>query len=404
MSESGGSGVAHVPSCDPATVLSNSAWSGMRSCEWKSVFSRDPITRSLSRGTIHSAVGNARHAVEEEVHEGTVAGRSRPSRDWVQQRFASLLEEEAAKLREAWKPAVVPPVRAWPNITRVRMALGRRLGSPADGSIRDPDWPPPDTPRSKKGAPPQAMDWAPPQLMPNEALSEAWLLDDARGLRGQIDLLARDQAGCYLVTDYKSGIGASDEELVRRHRTQMLFYAGLVQACYGDWPKLTVDPATSPSVALAYTPDDVHELRDAVESSRSHFNENLQRQTLRVEPAVSDSPCLWCPFRVVCPVLQEAWPSIAAAVPAAATRALSLALGSVRAVSRQGSGTQVEVYQERSLTAPAGDVTVTRLPEDLDVSEGDFIAVAGLESLGSTVLRADWNSIVHVVPARVNGS
>jgi hypothetical protein len=240
--------------------------------------------------------------------------------------------------------------------------------------------------------------------MPNEALSEAWLLDDARGLRGQIDLLARDQAGCYLVTDYKSGIGASDEELVRRHRTQMLFYAGLVQACYGDWPKLTVDPATSPSVALAYTPDDVHELRDAVESSRSHFNENLQRQTLRVEPAVSDSPCLWCPFRVVCPVLQEAWPSIAAAVPAAATRALSLALGSVRAVSRQGSGTQVEVYQERSLTAPAGDVTVTRLPEDLDVSEGDFIAVAGLESLGSTVLRADWNSIVHVVPARVNGS
>lgn len=403
MSASGGSGVAHVPSCDPVTMLSYSAWSGMRSCEWKSAFSRDPITRGLSRGTIPSAVGNARHAVEEEVQEGIVAGRSRPSRDWVQQRFAFLLGEEAAKLQQAWRPAVVPSVRTWPNITRIKMALSRRLGSPADGLSADSDWPPPETPRPKKSAPPQAMDWAPPQLMPNEALSEAWLLDDARSLRGQIDLLARVQAG-YSVTDYKSGIGASAEELVRRHRTQMLFYAGLVQACYDDWPTLTVDPATSPSVALAYKPDDVHELRDAVEASRSHFNENLQRRSLRVEPAISDSPCLWCPFRVVCPVLQEAWPSIASAVPASATRALSLALGTVRAVTRQGSGTQVEVTQERSLTAPAGDVTVTRLPEDLDVSEGDSVAVAGLESLGSTVLRADWNSIVRVAPAKVDQS
>lgn len=60
-------GLTMTPSCSPLSRLSYSEWSRVTSCGWKAAFARDDRSRSLSRGSVASAMGNARHAMEEEV-------------------------------------------------------------------------------------------------------------------------------------------------------------------------------------------------------------------------------------------------------------------------------------------------------------------------------------------------
>lgn len=388
-----------VPSCGPVSMLSYTAWSGMRSCEWKAAYSRDPRTNGLSRGSTFSATGNARHAVEEEVSSGLRQGNPRPSRDWVQARFMFVLGQEADALQAAWAPAVVPEIRKWPHVTSVRVALARRLGDPSadsDGAF----WPDVEEPVSPARHVPDVSDWRPPVLMPGDVVPEAWLMDVDRAMRGQIDRLSRDRTSISVV-DFKSGIGAAPEELLSKHRSQLLFYAGLVESCFGDWPSLAIDPVEGRSVHVDYEVSDVSALREDVSTTRRSFNGHVEDSEFQSCPAVSESPCLWCDFRVVCPVLRQEWGGVFEAVPREHGRAISLAEGVVQSVSSMQGGTQIEILQPSSLTARPGQVTLTRLPPELAVSAGDVVAVAGLQAVGAQVLRADWTSTIWV--AEKNG-
>lgn len=383
------------PQCGPVSVVSYSAWTGMKSCEWKAAYSRDPRTRGLSRGSVFSAIGNARHGVEEDVARGMKAGWGRPTRSWVEQRFTYLLGREAEDLQREWAPTLVPAVRTWPHVTRVRMTLGRRLGEAGEPGM-DLAWPPPDQERAKPGPIPDTAHWQAPSIEPGEALPEVWLLDLARQFRGQIDRLERTEAG-FAVTDFKSGIDAGPQELVQRHRQQLIFYSGLVDAAYGNWPTLAVHSVSGQKVNVDYGLDEAKQLRDDVDSTRASFNRRLKDGSLSAGLAVHEPPCPWCPFRVVCPVVRSQWEELVNAVPAGSRRALSLASGKVTSVSAHDSGKQVVIVQEEALTAPSGPVTITRLSPDLDVEEGSHLSVSGLDVLGPNVLRVEWNSIVRVV-------
>lgn len=383
-----------VPTCSPVDVLSYTAWSGMRSCEWKAAYSRDGRTRGLSRGSTYSATGNARHAVEEEVAAGLRRGNPRPSRDWVQARFLFVLGQEADALQAEWAPAEVPEIRKWPHVTSVRVALARRLGDPtadSDGTF----WPDVDEPLAPLEQVPDVSHWKPPKLMPGDVIPEAWLIDVDRGMRGQVDRLARDETAISVI-DFKSGIGAGPEELLRKHRTQLLFYAALVESCFGDWPTLAIDPVEGRSVSVGYEASDVLALREDVSMTRESFNVHAGGSEFQSRAAIPESPCLWCDFRVICPVVRQEWRGIVDAVPREYGRAISLAEGVVQSVSATQGGTQVEIVQPSSLTARPGHVTLTRLPPDLSVSPGDVVAVAGLQAVGAQVLRADWTSTIWV--------
>ena len=386
-----------VPSCGPVSVLSYTAWSGMRSCEWKAAYSRDPRTHGLSRGSTFSATGNARHAVEAEVSAGLRQGNPRPSRDWVQARFMFVLGQEADALQAAWAPAVVPEIRKWPHVTSVRVALARRLGDPS-ADFDSAFWPNVEDSISPAEHVPDVSDWRPPVLMPGDVVPEAWLIDVDRAMRGQIDRLSRDQTSISVV-DFKSGIGAGPEELLSKHRNQLLFYAGLVESCFGDWPSLAIAPVEGRSVHVDYEVSDVSALREDVATARSSFNGHAEDGEFQSYPAVPESPCLWCDFRVVCPVLRQEWRGIADAVPREYGRAISLAEGVVQSVSAMQGGTQIEILQPSSLSARPGQVTLTRLPPELAVSAGDVVAVAGLQAVGEQVLRADWTSKIWVAGA-----
>lgn len=383
-----------VPSCDPVRVLSYTAWSGMRSCEWRAAFSRDPRTRGLSRGSTFSATGNARHAVEKEVSTGLRQGNPKPSRDWVQARFMFVLAQEADALQAAWAPAVIPEVRKWPHVTSVRVALARRLGDPSADS-NNAFWPDVEESVSPADNVPEISGWQAPVLMPGDVIPEAWLIDVDRAMRGQIDRLSRDETSISVV-DFKSGIGAGPGELLSKHRNQLLFYAGLAESCFGEWPSLAIAPVEGRSVHVDYEVSEVSGLREDVSTARRSFNGHTKDSEFLSYPAVPESPCLWCDFRVVCPVLRQEWREIVDAVPREQGRAISLAEGVVQSVSATQGGIQIEIVQSSSLTARPGQVTLTRLPPELAVAEGDVVAVAGLQAVGSQVLRADWNSTIWV--------
>jgi hypothetical protein len=383
-----------VPTCRPVDVLSYTTWSGMRSCEWKAAYSRDGRTRGLSRGSTYSATGNARHAVEEEVAAGLRRGNPRPSRDWVQARFLFVLGQEADALQAQWAPAEVPEFRKWPHVTSVRVALARRLGDPAAGSD-SAFWSDVNAPLAPVKQVPDVSSWHPPDLMPGDVIPEAWLIDVDRGMRGQVDRLARDEAAISVI-DFKSGIGAGPEELLRKHRTQLLFYAGLVESCFGDWPTLAIDPVEGRGVSVGYESSDVSALREDVSKTRESFNVHARDNEFQSRAAVPESPCLWCDFRVICPVVRQEWREIVDAIPRECGRAISLAEGVIQSVSATQGGTQVEIVQPTSLTARPGQVTLTRMPPELNVSPGDVVAVAGLQAVGAQVLRADWTSTIWV--------
>jgi len=390
-------GLTMTPSCSPLRRLSYSEWSRVTSCGWKAAFARDDRSRSLSRGSVPSAMGNARHAIEEEVAGGLSAGRPYPSRAWVEGRFQFLLQHESGKLQAAWAPAQVPEVRTWPQVTRVKMALSRRLGV-ANGTD-DVEWPAIDslihspTHRFVRGSEVPGA----PDLSDGEFLSEVWLVDTDRQMAGQMDRLSRD-AGRLCVTEFKSGIGLEVEELAARHTSQLLFYASIVEHAYGEWPRLTIDGVAAPMFAVSYSPDAVVQLREAVDTSRQSFNQSLSEGGFTVSAAASESPCCWCPYQVVCPVFTNEWTQINDSVVHTSKRSLTFAAGRVTAISKTVSGLEVRIVQEQEFTAPAGDVTLTRLPELLEVSVGDAIAVSGLEASGSTVLRTEWNSVIRVEP------
>jgi CRISPR/Cas system-associated exonuclease Cas4 (RecB family) len=360
----------------------------------KAAFSADPVTRRLNRGSLYSAIGNARHTLVELVSEGCTEGRARPSRNWVRDQFGRLLTHERENLVVQWSPADVPSVRNWPDVALTRARLVRELGT-ANGAmwpdlnsvkdpVRQPTYPDDTSLRPHNPALPRR----------GESVVEVAVRDAGRGLWGRIDRL-ENRSGAVVVVDLKSGIGVPGDQLAQQHRMQMLFYAGVVQAAYGIWPLLEVVPVDGSSVQIEYQPSDVESVRASALRDRRGLDAALAARTIAASVQPTASRCAWCPFQVVCPSLLNQWKSVAAQANEPLKRAVSLCRGEVREVRKHLSSTDIVISQLEELTAPAGEVTVTRLPAGLEAAVGDSVAISRLSPAGSDrVLRAQWDSVL----------
>lgn len=382
------------PRCDPIGTLSYSEWARARACPLKAAFARDPDTRHWNRGSTWSAVGNARHRLVEDVEAGTHSGLGPPSAAWIRTRFEVLLTAERDRLMQEWSPASVPAVKQWPDTIYVKTRMARDLGGG-----KDSEWPDPSvllhaSPDKAKELPTQTAAQSAPAA--GAYVVEASISDPDRNLYGRVDRM-ENHDGHLVVVDLKSGIGTPLEELVVRHRDQMIFYAGLVQAAYNQWPGLELHPATGPPAPVPYDPVDVEHLREAVDQDRDLFNTALAAGAMTDAAKPSATACSWCPFQVVCPALVSNWENVARNPDGLPRRDISLAAGTVRTVHHTSMATDVVIEQAMDLSVPAGDVSVTRLPAVLTVEPGDALVVSGAELAGgSRVLRARWDSRVRV--------
>lgn len=369
--------------------LSYSGWSRIRTCLLRAAFALDPATSGLDRGNLYSAIGNARHRLVELVAEGRRGGRPVPGTSWVRDQFDQLVSAERARLIEQWYPAEVPQIRSWPDVALTRAKMARELGA-----AHGPAWP--DVPQPLQHKSNDAGQFGPsavPELpSPGEITVEATLRDAKRGLWGRIDRI-ENRSGVIAVVDLKSGIGVSDAVLIERHRLQLLFYAGLVNASYGIWPTLELVPLTGGPVRLEYEQGDVESVRAAAVADRAAFNAAIAAGDLAHSVTVSAERCAWCPYQPVCPALRSQWPQVTSPGGAPPGRSLSITKGRVKEVRAHHSSTDVVITQSDKLTAPAGDVTVTRLPPRIETSIGSELAVCRVSPAGSdSVLRAQWDS------------
>ncbi|MFJ1510296.1 PD-(D/E)XK nuclease family protein [Cellulosimicrobium funkei] len=384
--------------------LSYSGWSRMRVCRLKAVFSMDERTRSLERGGVLAAIGNARHSLAELVEDGRRDGRAAPRAAWVRSQFDRLLDEERTDLQAQWAPAEVPPIRLWPDIALTKAKLARAFGS-SDGAV----WPDVASIRAPgrdaapyTGQPAARQTPDPPE--PGNVKVEITLRDSQRGLWGRIDRL-ENRTGTLTVVDLKSGIGVPHDQLADRHRTQMLYYAGLVQAAYDCWPALELALVDGSSVVLDYEPDEVEAVRAEAAEDRSTLNTAISRNTVRTDTQATVNRCAWCPFQVVCPALAEGWTSLMPSDGLPLHRAVSLVRGEVTRVKSHESSNELVIRQRVALTAPAGEVVVTRLPPGPWATPGGDLAVSRVAPSGNdSVLRATWDSLIWPEPVQTPGA
>jgi hypothetical protein len=383
---------ANGASVEPVDWLSFSRWSLIRDCVLQGAFAMDDGIKILNRPTLATAVGTARHRVADFVSQRIRLGESRPSAAWVRENFGSALRREHELLVKAWAPATVPNPRHWPGVNLVAASLVQTLADP-DGV----DWPPPRgestiVERRAAHAFQRPSSSAPTPPGPGDSLSEAQIVDETRHLFGRLDRLENRQ-GSLVVVELKSAIGVPRERLSDRFREQLLFYAGLVQASYGEWPILEVHPIGERPLEIAYTTIDVDLVRRRAVHARDVFN-RLDAGAAVVSTATPSSDvCQSCPFRVACPPFAAAWRAVNASSSQRDSWRLSLVRGEVASVSQHAKGLRVDLDQAVDYSAPMGRITVIGLPADLRVEVGQTFAVSGVTRANSErVLRATWDS------------
>jgi hypothetical protein len=377
----------------PIAELSFSVWSRLRACALKAAFAAEESTRVLQRGSVPAAIGSARHRLGEVVAKGLRDGRAKPSPDWIREQFDQLLSAERVRLQAEWAPAQVPLVRAWRDVALAREKVTREWSSSTGVS-----WPD----EVDMAAAPAAGEGPPPSPDPpneGETLIEVTLKDPRRQLWGRLDRLER-RGDALVIVDVKSGVGRSRKDLALLHRLQMLFYAGLVEASYGEWPRLEIAPLQGAPLAIDYSPTDVHQVRQQAVADRVSYNTAIGHGRLEVE--ADPLRCAWCPFQVVCPVLRRDWGSLGSGSEDRHPPypALSLVDGVVTDVRLRDSWTDLMVEQQDPYTAPEGGVIVTRLPAGAWVRPGARLALSRLVPAGSeNVIRASWNSPIWPLPS-----
>lgn len=384
------------PSCDAIKWLSYSGLANLRRCALSAAFTRDSMTRHWSRSSPSSCLGTARHQVVEEITLGLQRGLDAPSSEWISARFDFLLSEQEKKLAQDWAPATVPTTKRWRDVAYVRARLLRAFSGSGDAA--DSQWLSHEAARPEKKAGDVSGFQTPDRPQDGTVLSEVWLRDSEREFHGQIDqLLERD--GSLVVGDLKSGVGADPTTLLERHREQMLFYAGIVESTYGEWPVLEIISASDSTIPVAYQPSEVDSLRSKAIEERASFNESLEGQKLLKTCSASIEACAWCPFQVVCGPFQESWPDLVEVIPPNEIRSISLVGGPVESIDSHASSIDVHMQGATGIGDGNPSVIVTRLPSALELAVGDTLVIAGFEAASTgNVFPARWDSRIRVIP------
>ncbi len=333
------------------------------------------------------ALGTVSHVLADEAARGkiTTSDNDDPVKV-IHERFDELALEQHASMVNQWGTSAVPAPRRWPRYFHLRATVGHELAGAvlqrSPNSARVNFWPPESVTPPGNPAPPA----------PGERRTEISLVDAERGLRGRLDVVSTARDGTIEVIDLKSRIDG-DEASIALGRAQLTFYAGLVEAVWGQVPDLFLVAPDGSRIRVPCTAADIAQLRLEIDG----YRREAASQSIREMANASAKNCARCPFSVLCPEFRDflRLEQHEESVP----WGINAAWGVVISVTHAASSSSITIRQQDDLSIGPGDVTVTRLARDLAVSPGDSVVVVGGTVQGErSYLHATWSSKVRVGP------
>jgi len=218
-------------------------------------------------------------------------------------------------------------------------------------------------------------------------LWEHEIRDSDRGLYGIVDRV-EERDGSLVLIDFKSIGQASPEQLLEKHRDQMLFYAGLVHHHFDEWPAVRISVPDGTEIAVDYMTTEVTSVTTLAAKFREGWN--LGKVS---PPKPSAESCQWCPFQVVCPEYQSQFTQILD-LEQQLGRGFAMVDGVVERIIDQGDSLTAIIQQPRDLTCPAGTVEFGQLPKGLNLTVDQAISANRVYARSPQAVAAGWDAIV----------
>lgn len=363
----------------PIDFLFASQWELGMVCEAKLAYSRNQATSQLSRPTPYVALGNIRHGLEDAFARGVSAEDEFDA--WFITNWQYLEERERDKLVKAWHPALVQAPSRWAAYEIIKAQLRFRIKELwKNRKIVAKD--------HKRGV--NDIELRRPN--PGEWLSEVTLIDKTNKLAGRVDRIEANKEGLIL-TDFKSTLTLASGSIPDQVRRQLIFYSGLVEAMWGEIPRLRIIGPDSEVKELQVGSADIQTVRESAVDFRLKWNSRVSGET-QVKGNPSKSNCSWCAFQVICSDFEAKLFEFR--LTTREIKSLSLAIGEVTSVTRLDNNLQVTIQQNHPLSVNRGEVKILGLPVSLEVSTGDHLRISSFEVRSPQVIRADWDSRIHI--------
>lgn len=359
----------------PIDRVSPSLANSLLACEQRAAFTRDSSFDHWRRPSTFSLLGDAAHAVTEQVMKRNDWSSDEPTRHYeISDLWNRVIHDGAEALAAAWAPSEPPPPDEWPayQLTRSRtIRRATRLAQPGHVEPHPEVHGPPSTGRTDGGG--------------DQTLGtgiEVHMEDPGSVLHGRADRIERAGSATRVV-DLKSGMhqGWPEEDQLR----QLHLYAVLVHRTTGEWPaEIAIENASGEQFVLPLDPCDAEESLETVLGAVDRFNDAASGSA-SFSASPDESTCRWCPYRVVC---EPYWDSVVAEWGHASV------LGAVTGVGENEQGAHVTI----SIHSPAdlgADVTILAGLPVIPRGKPTWISAVDLMSIRDpTQLRARWSSRV----------
>ena len=135
--------------------------------------------------------------------------------------------------------------------------------------------------------------------------SERKLSSDREGLTGKPDLVLRRSDGLVII-DYKSSVLPQEEhaqqEKIESWRRQILFYAVMAYAEFGEWPVAgEIRLMNKEVIPIPIDPESAIAITEEAETLRQDYNARIKAEALHSELArYSAEGCAFCEFKAGC--------------------------------------------------------------------------------------------------------
>lgn len=359
----------------PIDRVSPSLANSLLACEQRAAFTCDSSFDHWRRPTTFSVLGDAAHAVTEQVMKRSDWSSDEPTRrSEINDLWNSMVQVGAEALAAVWAPSEPPPPDEWPTYQLTRSRTIRRALKLAQSVHVEP--------RAEMHGPPSSA-----QTVGGDGRSagvgiEVYMEDPGSILHGRADRIERAGSATRVV-DLKSGMHQGEPE--GDQLRQLHLYAVLVHRTTGEWPaEIAIENASGEQFVLPLDRRDAEESLETVLGAVDRFN-NAASGAASFSASPDESTCRWCPFRVVC---EPYWDTVVAEWGHASV------LGAVTDVGENEQGAHVTI----SVRSPADlgvDVTILAgLPVVPRGSPSWISAVDLMPIRDPTQLRARWSSRV----------
>lgn len=283
-------------------------------------------------------------------------------KDEIRGRLAEIWDDhvaqEAARLANAWSPAVPPTAEEWPGYQLTRSRTIRRAERLVASKVMRAE-----RPLAGTGI-------------------EVVLEDPVSNLFGRVDRIERDGSSVRVV-DLKTGLqqGEPSEAQTR----QLLLYAVLVHRTTGEWPReVAIEDASGQQVAIPLEPAAAEDALQQTLSAVTEFNDRIKVGNLSDAVEPGPEKCRWCVFRVVC---HPYWEELRADWEHRSV------LGEIISVGVADSGSHADVRVLSPSDAPVPVVRVTALAGAVAADGERWVAAIDLRwTMDPAMLQARWSS------------